>query len=122
VLVVEDYEDSRVALEVYLGLLGHSVQSAADGLRGVELAREWRPDAALVDIGLPGLSGYDVARRIRTSAGGRDMLLIAITGYGQAEVRRRALDAGFSDCLVKPVKPRELAWLLSSRLRPAAVG
>jgi signal transduction histidine kinase len=122
VLVVEDYEDSRVALEVYLGLLGHSVQSAADGLRGVELAREWRPDAALVDIGLPGLSGYDVARRIRTSAGGRDMLLIAITGYGQAEVRRRALDAGFSDCLVKPVKPRELAWLLSGRLRPAAVG
>jgi two-component system, sensor histidine kinase len=71
VLVVEDYEDSRVALEVYLGLLGHSVQSAADGLRGVELAREWRPDAALVDIGLPGLSGYDVARRIRPPQAGK---------------------------------------------------
>jgi signal transduction histidine kinase/ActR/RegA family two-component response regulator len=122
VLVVEDYEDSRMALEVCLGLLGHSVQSAADGLRGVELAREWRPDAALVDIGLPGLDGYDVAKRIRSSPAGSGMLLVAITGYGQAEVRQRALEAGFNECLVKPVNPQDLGWLLSSRSRPAAVG
>jgi signal transduction histidine kinase/ActR/RegA family two-component response regulator len=121
VLVVEDYEDSRMALEVCLGLLGHSVQSAADGLRGVELAREWRPDAALVDIGLPGLDGYDVAKRIRSTPAGSGMLLVAITGYGQAEVRQRALEAGFNECLVKPVNPQDLGWLLSSR-SPAAVG
>ena len=122
VLVVEDYEDSRMALEVCLGLLGHSVQSAADGLRGVELAREWRPDAALVDIGLPGIDGYDVAKRIRSTPAGSGMLLVAITGYGQAEVRQRALEAGFNECLVKPVNPEDLGWLLTSRSRPAAVG
>jgi two-component system, sensor histidine kinase len=122
VLVVEDYEDSRMALEVCLGLLGHSVQTAADGLRGVELAREWRPDAALVDIGLPGIDGYDVAKRIRSTPAVSGILLVAITGYGQAEVRQRALEAGFNECLVKPVNPEDLGWLLSSRSRPAAVG
>jgi signal transduction histidine kinase/CheY-like chemotaxis protein len=122
ILVVEDYEDSREALEVCLGLLGHSVQSASDGLQGLELAREWRPHAALVDIGLPGLSGYDVARRIRSTPGGNRILLVAITGYGQTEVKEQALEAGFDDCLVKPVNPQDLSWLLSSRLRAAAAG
>jgi signal transduction histidine kinase/CheY-like chemotaxis protein len=113
VLVVEDYADSRMALEVCVRMLGHTVASAEDGDRGVKLALEWRPDIALVDIGLPGLDGYEVARQIRASGAGKSMRLFAITGYGEAETKRRALEAGFDDCLVKPVDEDRLAWMLS---------
>jgi signal transduction histidine kinase/CheY-like chemotaxis protein len=114
VMVIEDYADSRTALEVCLRMLGHTVASAEDGDRGVKLALEWRPDVGLVDIGLPGLDGYEVAKRIRASAIGKAVRLFAITGYGESETKRRALEAGFDDCLVKPVDPDRLAWILSS--------
>jgi len=113
VMVIEDYADSRTALEVCLRMLGHTVASAEDGDRGVKLALEWRPDVGLVDIGLPGLDGYEVAKRIRASAIGKAVRLFAITGYGESETKRRALEAGFDDCLVKPVDPDRLAWMLS---------
>jgi CheY-like chemotaxis protein len=121
-MVVEDYADSRTALEVCLRMLGHTVASAEDGDRGVKLALEWRPDVGLVDIGLPGLDGYEVAKQIRASAIGKAMRLFAITGYGESETKRRALEAGFDDCLVKPVDPDRLAWVLSSAAARAAAG
>ena len=58
----------------------------------------------LLDIGMPEVSGYDVARAIRREAWGRPMRLIALTGWGQAEHRRRSLEVGFDDHLVKPVE------------------
>jgi len=122
VLVIEDYDDSREALELCLRMLGHDVASAASGERGVELAAQWQPHVGLVDIGLPGLDGYEVARRIRGSAIGKQMRLLAITGYGEPHMKRRALDAGFDDCLVKPVDPDRLEGMLSGAPRHAAVG
>jgi len=122
VLVIEDYDDSSEALELCLRMLGHDVASAASGERGVELAAQWQPHVGLVDIGLPGLDGYEVARRIRGSAIGKQMRLLAITGYGEPHMKRRALDAGFDDCLVKPVDPDRLEGMLSGAPRHAAVG
>ncbi len=58
----------------------------------------------LLDIGMPEVSGYDVARAIRREAWGRSMRLIALTGWGQAEHRRRSIEVGFDDHLVKPVE------------------
>ena len=115
VLVIEDYADSRLALEVCLRMLGHTVATADDGKRGVEVALESRPDVALVDIGLPGIDGYEVAKQLRQSPAGARMVLFAITGYGDPAMKQRALDAGFDDCLVKPVDPDQLNWLLTTR-------
>jgi signal transduction histidine kinase/CheY-like chemotaxis protein len=115
VLVIEDYADSRLALEVCLRMLGHTVDTADDGQRGIDLALQSRPDVALVDIGLPGVDGYEVAKRLRGSPVGGRMVLFAITGYGDPAMKRRALDAGFDDCLVKPVDPDQLNWLLTTR-------
>jgi CheY-like chemotaxis protein len=58
----------------------------------------------LLDIGMPEVSGYDVARAIRREGWGRTMRLIALTGWGQAEHRRRSLEVGFDEHLVKPVE------------------
>jgi two-component system, sensor histidine kinase len=102
VLIVEDNADSRELLAMLLERQGHEVYAAEDGLSGVELAIDKRPDILLVDIGLPGLDGYGVAQQVRKALG-RDVYLIALTGYGQPEDRRRALDAGFDDHYTKPL-------------------
>ncbi len=94
-------------------LEGHDVHEAADGASGVAEIGAIKPDVVLVDVGLPGVDGYEVARRIRTIEEGRDAVLIAVTGYGQADDRRRALDAGFDVHLTKPVLPDQLARAIS---------
>lgn len=112
ILLVEDNSDARQALKDLLELWGHQVQVAQDGLDGVAMALEVRPELALVDIGLPGLDGYHVARELRARVG-EDIRLVAITGYGGPEDQHRALQAGFDHHLVKPVKPGELDRLLT---------
>ena len=112
ILLVEDNSDARQALKDLLELWGHQVQVAQDGLDGVAMALEVRPELALVDIGLPGLDGYRVAQELRARVG-EDIRLVAITGYGGPEDRHRALQAGFDHHLVKPVKPDELDRLLT---------
>jgi PAS domain S-box-containing protein len=113
VLVIEDNDDAREMMRNLLRLLGHEVHEACDGASGVEQARRVRPDAALIDIGLPGIDGYEVARRIRADLPGAR--LVAVTGYGQPEDRERALAAGFDEHLVKPLDPEQLHRLLAAR-------
>lgn len=101
VALLEDNDDVRQLMQTMLELDGHSVSAAADGRTGLEQLLARRPDAAIVDIGLPELDGFAVARRAR--AGGYAGRLIAVTGYGQTHTRRDALKAGFDAYLVKPV-------------------
>ena len=92
--------------------------TAADGAAGLALAESERPDAVLIDIGLPEMDGYEVARRLRGSQF-RPAVLIALTGYGQPQDRARAEAVGFDLYLVKPVDDRELDALLRKGDRPA---
>lgn len=111
VLVIEDNPDGRETLRLFFELKGHTVEVAADGVEGLDKALSWRPQAVIIDLGLPRLDGYEVARRLRAALG-KSVLLIAHTGYGRAEDRRRALEAGFDVHLVKPVDLDDLAdWL-----------
>jgi signal transduction histidine kinase/DNA-binding response OmpR family regulator len=113
ILVVEDNPDIRETLKDLLEIEGHEVTLAENGNLGVE--RAGSHDVALVDIGLPGLDGYAVARALcdfRKSRG-FPIRLIAMTGYGQAEDRRRAIEAGFDAHLVKPVDPGTLTRMLA---------
>jgi two-component system, sensor histidine kinase len=110
VLVVEDDADSCDSLHLLLECWGHEVQTDDDGREGLERALAWRPEVAVVDIGLPLLDGYEVARRVRAALGG-GVRLIALTAHGD---RRRALDAGFDHHLLKPADPDELARLLGA--------
>ncbi len=113
VLVVEDNPDGRETLRVLLQMWGHEVRVACDGQKGVEEALSWRPEVALVDIGLPVKDGYEVARQVR-SALERDVFLVALTGYGQPHDHRRAFEAGFDAHLVKPAEPEELRGLVAA--------
>jgi PAS domain S-box-containing protein len=104
ILVADDSQDGADSLAFLLKAAGHDVHTAYDGRTAIQLAEQHRPDAVLLDIGMPEVSGYDVARAIRREAWGRSMRLIALTGWGQAEHRRRSIEVGFDDHLVKPVE------------------
>jgi len=114
VLVVDDYQDGARSMCKLLTLLGHDTRMAADGLAGLEAAREFRPHVALLDIGMPKLNGYEMARRLRAESWGRGTMLIAVTGWGQAHDRERTAEAGFDHHLIKPVMPEDLIRLLDS--------
>jgi CheY-like chemotaxis protein len=121
ILIVDDNPDGAESLATLLALRGHETRTARDGLEALDVAERFRPDAMLLDIGLPKLNGYEVCRRIRQEAWGRDLLMVAVTGWGQDEDRDRSLDAGFDTHLVKPVDSRVLTELLASlRARPGS--
>jgi CheY-like chemotaxis protein len=103
VLVMEDNPDVARSMARLLAVAGHDVRVAQDGESGMSVAREFAPDAILVDIGLPVVDGLQVARRIRQEPGLRNVLLIALTGYGQDADRQATSDAGFDYHLAKPV-------------------
>ena len=107
VLVVEDNPDTRDMLKMLLMLWGQEVRVADTGPQGVQLANAFRPDVAVIDIGLPELDGYEVARRIRRELG-RGVRLIALTAYGQLGDRQKSVAAGFDLHLLKPCPSEEL--------------
>jgi signal transduction histidine kinase len=118
ILVVEDNADMREVLRKTLVGDGHRVEVADEGAAGLDLARSVRPDAVLVDIGLPDLDGYEVGRQIRAILG-PSVGLIALTGYGQAQDRQRSQEAGFDAHLVKPVSARLLRETLAACHAPS---
>jgi signal transduction histidine kinase/ActR/RegA family two-component response regulator len=117
VLLAEDQPDAREMLCMALRLAGHEVVGVADGPGAVAEASRYRPEVAIIDIGLPGYDGYEVARNVRRSTGGDAMYLIALTGYGQPEDKQRAEEAGFDLHIVKPVDPAHLTTLIAKAER-----
>jgi CheY-like chemotaxis protein len=117
VLVVEDNDDARESLADLIGLWGHDVVCACDGLSGVATALTEDPDIALIDLGLPGIDGHEVARRIHDDPRGADITLVALSGYGSAEQRVASEAASFAAHIVKPAEPAQLAALIAA-IRP----
>ena len=114
VLVVDDNTDHAESLSFLLKLMGHDTRLAHDGEAALQVAAEFEPDVALIDIGLPRLNGYEVARRLRAEPRLRSAVLVAQTGWGQESDRARSQEAGFDHHLIKPVAPEVLADIIDS--------
>ena len=112
-LVVDDNVDAAQTLAAMLALHGQDVRTAFSGYEALQIAEAWRPDVAVLDIGMPGLNGYELCERLREQSHGRPPLLIACTGWGQEADRERAHAAGFDFHLVKPIEPAALLRLLN---------
>jgi PAS domain S-box-containing protein len=120
ILVADDNVDGCESLALILRLMGHDIQTAYDGLEAVQAAAAFRPDLAILDIGMPKKNGYEVARYIRAQSWGKQVVLVALTGWGQKDDKRQATDAGFDHHLTKPAQPADLEKLLSSSVgRPS---
>jgi signal transduction histidine kinase len=114
VLVVDDNTDAATTLAALLTLRGASVEVAHDGAKALALVRQQRPQALIMDIGMPVMNGYEAARAIRAAMPTGAPTLIALTGWGQHGDRARALEAGFDFHFVKPVNVEDLVGCLHS--------
>jgi PAS domain S-box-containing protein len=120
ILIVDDNVDGADSLAMLLEEVGHETHTAHDGVEALDLAERIRPDAVLLDIGLPKLNGYEVCKRLRERRWADGLVIVALTGWGQEEDRQRSLDAGFDTHLVKPVDHSVLMRLLASLPSPGA--
>jgi CheY-like chemotaxis protein len=102
ILVADDYADGREMLAFFLERQGHIVVTAADGPDALAAAPAFKPDVAILDIGMPGISGHAVARELRSQLGDA-VTLVALSGLGEAADKARAADAGFDYHFTKPV-------------------
>jgi PAS domain S-box-containing protein len=112
-MVVEDNVDIAHSVRALLRHLGHDVVVAEEGVQALALAQGFRPELALIDIGLPGMSGLELASAFRRDPKLRSTYLIALTGFGQEDDRKRSLSAGFNEHVVKPVSMSRLQLLIA---------
>jgi two-component system CheB/CheR fusion protein len=115
VLLADDNVDAVWGMARMLALAGFTVETAHNGTDALAIAERFRPEAVVLDIGMPDIDGHEVARRIRAQSWGGGMYLVAATGWGQPDDKRAALEAGFDEHLVKPVAAADVQRLLRAR-------
>lgn len=115
ILVVDDFEELRSTLRLWLEQRGHTVVEAMDGDEAIAVARREHPALILMDIGMPERSGLSATYKIRKDPDLRDMPIVAVTAYAD-ELRADALKAGCVECLAKPLDTDALGELLDSLL------
>lgn len=116
VMVVDDSDEYRSVLKIWLQRKGYQVIEASDGEEASLNATREHPDLILMDIGMPNRSGISATYRIRKDPILRDIPIIAITGFVAADLHQDALKAGCIECLTKPVDDRHLANLIERLL------
>lgn len=114
ILVVDDNENCAQTMMWIMEMLGHTAVIALDGESAITLAKTFRPDVVLLDIGLPGMNGYEICEAMKREPLLQEALFIAQTGWGQKEHRERSKKAGFHYHLVKPVDITRLKNILLS--------
>jgi CheY-like chemotaxis protein len=112
VLVVDDNVDAAELLAETLEMMGYTTRTAHDGPSALVVADDFKPEIAVLDIGLPAMDGYELARLLRQQPDLAGLRLVAVTGYGQDSDRRAAHESGFNAHLVKPVDMERLHKVL----------
>jgi signal transduction histidine kinase/ActR/RegA family two-component response regulator len=103
ILIVDDNADAAQLLSEALEACGCTTRVAHDGPSALTVAERFKPEVALLDIGLPGMDGYELARQFQRMEATAATRLVAITGYGQPSDRKKSNDVGFHEHVVKPV-------------------
>jgi signal transduction histidine kinase len=120
ILVVEDNMDVAEAMGWVLERMRHDFRLAHEGRQALAMAREYRPDVIILDIGLPGMDGYAVCRAFREDELFKDIPIIAQSGWGQNHDKMLASEAGFNHHLTKPITRKELERVLVSVTQQSA--
>jgi CheY-like chemotaxis protein len=113
ILVVDDCQDGAELLVEALTELGADVRIAFDGETGLAAAREFLPDAVLLDLALPDIDGYQVARRLQQESRLTGTRIVAVTGYGRSSDQEKTRAAGFAAHVVKPIDLELLVSMLA---------
>jgi CheY-like chemotaxis protein len=115
ILLIEDNLDQLHSFALLLKEMGHSVDFAINGYVAYDAARRFRPDVAIIDLGLPGVTGFEVAMQIRKDPEFSGLRLIALTAYADEKYRARAKECGFDEFYVKPLDPTKIYELFGDQ-------
>lgn len=105
ILIIEDNEQNLYLEKFLLEKYGYEVSSARDGLEGIEMANRIKPDLILLDLQLPVMDGYTVARNLRMNQYLARTPIVAVTSYAMMGDHEKALDAGCTGYIEKPINP-----------------
>lgn len=120
ILIADDNRDAALSLSMLLANMGHQTRVAYDGLEALEIAREFHPQLAFLDLIMPKLNGYEVAQRLKSEDWARSTLLVALTSWREDSDRERAQTAGFDRYVLKPLQAETLRELLNAAPGAAA--
>lgn len=112
VLVIEDNLDSVHTMATLVKMMGHEVEFAINGFAALDVARSFRPDVVLLDIGLPDFNGCKIVQQLKWEPGFEHTRFIAVSALPAQQYRQAALDAGCSDFFPKPIDPRVVEEIL----------
>jgi CheY-like chemotaxis protein len=115
ILIVEDYEDTRLFMKLLLESYGYEVVEASNGLEALKLLEETSPDLVLMDLAMPLMDGLTATKTIRTIENGNHVPIIAVTAHGK-RAYETAIEAGCNDLLEKPVDFDSLRTVLHQYL------
>jgi len=119
ILLVEDFDDTRLMMKMWLTRHGYRVLEAETGEEGIAVAQRERPDLIIMDMMMPGMNGLDATQRIRQDHDLRLTPIVAVSAYGVDEYRRIALAAGCNEYISTPFEPGTLADLIKSLIDDA---
>ena len=108
ILLVEDFDDTRLMMKMWLSRRGYRVIEAEDGEKAVELAQQEYPDIILMDLSLPRMDGLEATKQIREFDGMRTVPIVAVTAHQESDFREGAKDSGFDAYVTKPI---DFDWL-----------
>jgi len=114
ILLVEDFDDTRLMMKLWLMRSGYRVVEAETGEEAISLARRELPDLIIMDVMMPGMNGLDATQRIREYQALRRTPIVAVSAYGAHEYRSLAIDAGCNEYVSTPFDPSALAELIES--------
>jgi CheY-like chemotaxis protein len=103
ILVVDDNRDAVETMSMFLQISGYETSAAHDGYAACDSARASIPTAIIMDLGMPWMDGYEAARTIRRMPGMREIPIIAVSGNNQPDAQKKAIAAGFTTHMTKPV-------------------
>ncbi|HEX6719157.1 MAG TPA: response regulator [Pyrinomonadaceae bacterium] len=118
IMVVEDYDDTRMLLKHGLEGLGYTVLEASNGQEAVDIAKREHPDLILMDLDLPILDGIAATQRIRQQSDLEKVPIVALTAYPLSYTRVKAFAKGCDEYMPKPIDMTELAQLVNRYLSP----
>ena len=114
ILLVEDFDDTRLMMKLWLVKNGYRVVEAETGEEAIDVAQRELPDLIIMDVMMPGMNGLDATQRIREYQALRRTPIVAVSAYGADEYRSLAIDAGCNEYVSTPFDPGALAELIKS--------
>jgi CheY-like chemotaxis protein len=117
ILVVDDFDDTRLLLRTWLQKKGYRVVEAENGHRAVASAASDRPDLIIMDVEMPELDGLSATRQIRELTNFQEVPIVAVSAYGADLYRDHAIAAGCNEYVSTPFEPEELERIIRALLK-----